>query len=453
LRAALEMVLVIGLGTAYYVSDPLANETNYDDPSLLEKLSGGAWCFDTNLFPTNFILHPLAGATSYGLSRVNGLGVLPAFTFSLASSTIWESAFEWREQVSVNDLLVTPLAGAALGEFLFRLGHYVNSAPADARLGNGLAKYTLGLPQALHDALDRQPGTRSTLPPDSLGFSSAYWHDFSLSLSFGWMENDAGRAGTGAALGAGARLVALPGYRRLGRFATFFDEGNFTEGALRVLLDREQIREVDLRVGAILFGHYAQFEAVDHGLGMLFGLRSGLRYYDSSRLGRRDTFAAAELPGPAAGLWARAGSFRVELNASVHLDFAGIRAAAYPRWQARHGARGVKAILAQRSYAYYGCVSGLTELTMEYGALQTGAVARLSGCRSIQGLDRFEGHVPNEATSKEHIRELGFWTRFPRGAHVQAGFQVEQRWHGGTMGNLDAELDDSWVSANVSYVF
>ena len=118
IRAAAEALIWIGLGTAYYWLDPLANSEDWDDPSVLDKLRGEALTFDNNLVSTNFILHPIAGAAVYGTARVNGLSVPASFAYVAASSLAWEFALEWREQASVNDLIFTSIGGVSLGEFI-----------------------------------------------------------------------------------------------------------------------------------------------------------------------------------------------------------------------------------------------------------------------------------------------------------------------------------------------
>ena len=88
-------------------------------------------------------------------------------------STIWEYVLEWREKASINDLIVTPIAGIAMGERFYRLIDYVGSAPP-----GGPWLRTRG---ALCDGLAAAWCTRrwtvaseDGLPPDALGMSSAY---------------------------------------------------------------------------------------------------------------------------------------------------------------------------------------------------------------------------------------------------------------------------------------
>ncbi len=62
-RAAAEGMLFVLIGTAYYWVDPLANSGDWDFPSFGSKLRFESVRLDNNLFATNHILHPFAGAS------------------------------------------------------------------------------------------------------------------------------------------------------------------------------------------------------------------------------------------------------------------------------------------------------------------------------------------------------------------------------------------------------
>ena len=121
---------VLAIGTVWYWKSPSANTANYDFNSPLDKLSLDAMRFDNNKFVTNMALHPVAGSAYYALARLNHLSVPVSAAFAVGYSTIWEYVLEWREKASINDLIVTPLGGVALGEGFYRLIDYMGSAPA-----------------------------------------------------------------------------------------------------------------------------------------------------------------------------------------------------------------------------------------------------------------------------------------------------------------------------------
>ena len=452
LRAAGEALLLTGLGTAYYWLDPLSNATDWDDPTLGEKLSGEAVTFDNNLQSTNFILHPIAGATVYGFSRLSGLGVYASFGYGVASSLVWEYLLEWREMVSVNDLVFTSFGGVALGEFLFHMGEYASSAPWNTRFSNQLAAYTLGGPHKLHAGTQaRYPTT--DLPPDSLGFSSAYWHRFALGYGFGAMQNDDRRSANVHAINLGAELVAMPGFLRPGDFEIGFDEGNFTEGGIRLLLDEDGLAEADGRVAAVLVGYFSNQFGPSEGSAKMIGVSTELRYYDSWRLGRRDGFAFIHLPGPTVGLWARTDKIGVQARSSGSVDFAAIYPVAFEPWAARFGTAGLKSVLAKENYVYAFCGSTRNQVSASIGPFGLGGNADFALCRSIQGLDRTQALVSRDVPSTDLVLELGAFVSAPKLGPFELRLEADELRRRGSMGRVEAERVDRRISGALDYVF
>ena len=453
LRAGAEMIVLIGLGTVYYWSDPLANEVDWDDPSMSSKLSGSSVRFDTNLTSTNVILHPAAGATFYGFSRVNGLSPYAAFAYAATSAVAWEYVLEWREKVSVNDMIFTPVGGAALGEFLFRLGDYVGSAGSNSGWGNQIARYTIGLPQTLHAAVDGVPDRRTGIPPDRLGGSSAYWHRFTLGYGVAALHDDLDRKGFVHAVSAGADLIALPGFLRPGKYQLFFDEGNFTGGKLRVLFDAAGLVEVDAKVSATLLGHYSQQLDARSGGARSIGLKSALRYFDSWRLDRRDGFAFAHLPGPVLALWQRFRGFEFEASAEGHIDFAALRPLAYPAWRAEFGNDGLKTVLLKQGYSYDWCGSTQAQFRIAHQGIKLGGDANLARCRSIQGLDRFQPAVTRDIATTDDVVELRAFAAVEPPAPLELRLEFEQLRRRGSMANVETRRRDDYLGIGLDYVF
>jgi hypothetical protein len=453
LRAGAEMLVLIGLGTAYYWSDPLANEVDWDDPSMGSKFSGSSVRFDTNLTSTNAILHPAAGGAFYGFSRVNGLSPYAAFGYAAASAVAWEYALEWREQVSVNDMIFTPIGGIALGEFLFRLGDYAGSAASNSGWGNQLARYTIGLPQTIHAAIDGVPDRRTGIPPDRLGASSAYWHRFTLGYGVAALHDDLDRSGLAHALSAGAELTALPGFLRPGKYGLFFDEGNFTAAGLRILLDGAGLVEVDAKVSATLLGLYSQRFGAGSGRARLLGLKSALRYFDSWRLDRRDGFAFAHFPGPVLGVWQRWNDLELEAEAEAHVDFAALRPLAYPAWRAKFGSDGVKTVLLKQGYAYDWCGSTQGQFRIAHQGFKLGGDANLARCRSIQGLDRFQSAVTRDIAMTDDVVELRAYAAIEPPAPLELRVQYEQLRRRGSMASVETRRQQEYVGIALDYVF
>lgn len=83
---------------------------------------GGEW--DTDRFGINFIGHPYQGTLYYNAARSQGYAYWQALPFAVAGSLSWEY-FGENTLPSYNDMIYTPLNGAALGEILYRLSSKV----------------------------------------------------------------------------------------------------------------------------------------------------------------------------------------------------------------------------------------------------------------------------------------------------------------------------------------
>ena len=86
---------------------------------------GAVWDPDNLYF--NFIGHPYVGAVYYIAARKSGFDEFDSFLYSFGMSTFfWEMGVEaFAEAPSIQDIVVTPGAGAILGECLFGLEHKI----------------------------------------------------------------------------------------------------------------------------------------------------------------------------------------------------------------------------------------------------------------------------------------------------------------------------------------
>ena len=91
---------------------------NYSLSRWTENVRNPVW--DEDEWYVNYILHPYWGATYYIRAQERGLNRLQSFWYSFLLSTLYEFGAEALfEPVSYQDLIVTPVAGALLGEYVF----------------------------------------------------------------------------------------------------------------------------------------------------------------------------------------------------------------------------------------------------------------------------------------------------------------------------------------------
>ncbi len=163
-RTTTEMVVLNSFGLINYFVNKDANMVDWEyQPNwegLKRKITDG-WCLDTNNFRTNSLYHIYAGIIYYQTARSNNYGPLASFIWCFAGSTFWEYIGEYREQISTNDQIFTPMGGVIFGEGLRQLGLYAerNMRPGIIR---GMVCFILDPMRIINRQLDRWIGDEFT---------------------------------------------------------------------------------------------------------------------------------------------------------------------------------------------------------------------------------------------------------------------------------------------------
>lgn len=98
--------------------------------------------WDNDHLGTNMFLHPYNGAIFFNAGRSNGFNFWQSELFAIAGSGMWEMFME-REYPSTNDIIATPIGGAAIGEVLYRTSDLIvdDRTSGGERLGRELATF------------------------------------------------------------------------------------------------------------------------------------------------------------------------------------------------------------------------------------------------------------------------------------------------------------------------
>lgn len=440
---------LIAIGTAWYWSEKDLNSLDWDYPTAWERINGDAVRFDDNRFLTNTLGHPAAGLGYYGLARVSGLEPWQAVVTAFLSSALWEFGLEWREQVSINDQIFTPVAGIALGEVAFQLGEYLNSAPGGGGWAQRVAGATLGFPRWLHDRFDGDEARApEDLPADELGFSSAFSHRFRLTYEWQGLESDAGTTATLHGVRADVELVSMPGFMEPGSFDVLFAHGNFSEFSLLVGSAGRGVDDFDMRARSTLAGWYTQDVHEDDrgsvsGHGAMIGVSTAFRHTDQHLLDRTDQVAVAGIAGPSAELRLRTGDLDARFGGDLHADFAAVRSMAFPGWHRDNGSQGIRSVLYKRGYYYGFGFSTRLRAELAFRGLELGGSLGYGSWRSIEGLDRAQESVTRDVPMSDRQLEYEAWVGYTLPGtplHLRLGTRGEER-----AGRMEDARETRWT--------
>ncbi len=431
----------LGVGTVWYWTNAAENSQDWDYPGLEARLDFSAVRFDDNHFTINHVSHPFSGAAYYTLARSAGMGIAGASGMALLSSTIWEYGLEWRELVSLNDQFFTPLGGIALGEGIYRLGHYFNSAPGGGDLPQQILGATLGFPVWLHRLYDDRvapPG-----PVDSLGFSAAYDHRFRLSYARAAVDDGIRREERQDGFDVAVDLYAIPGLGRPGAFDVFFTEGNiFDIEAGATWTDDGEGGGWYMRIESVMLGWLAQDitgvpedTSTRWGTTVYIGLAAGYEHLQQWRPEPRDRWAKVLLPGPDAGVWLFGGGVEGRIRLSIHPTFDAIDSVAAPNWFEENPAQTVRSVLRRRGYYYGFGIGGRLLAELHMGWLRLEGEARFTHVESVEGLDREQEEVTVDPSLQDDMVRLraGAVVTVP-GWLVSAGLDYTRTERWGEMG-------------------
>lgn len=452
----------LGILTLGYWSTFERQIEDWDDTTLAERLDGSAWRFDNNDVVLNFMLHPLAGAEMYAFARANHYSVLPSAGYSLLSSFLWEFVFEFREYVSVNDMIVTPLAGIPLGEFIHKLGLHLEQNRSSS-WSSRLARWTVGLPLQLERSVE---GSEVIHQPVEL------WHDFEASLGVhstrSRLPNGRGRKTAGGSVWFRGRLISLPGFLTSSR-SKFFHQADVTnlEGSIEgsnagvgLTLDsdaimagwhwqrvstaaspaaRDHARTNRRPVGEALPSIYSSAAAPFHGRwahSLIVGSSLGFRLVESRASGFLDRLGVVHLPGLAVD-WDIVGQspfgapMATALSVRAGPDFAGAGSHAYQIWEENNPDELGKHILRNQSYFYGWGGSARANATARVGAFKLSGNVVFGRYRSQEGLNRWQERITVDVPARTDY--LSYDARaqvtLPETAVSVGGSFSVRRWH------------------------
>ena len=427
LYTALETALVIAGGTVWYLrhgSDERWGRAMQWTSWRRKLFTTDEVTFDTDHFNTNAAGHPLDGTVYYQIARGNGLGPGASFVSTVLASTFWEYFVEIPENPSLNDLILTPAAGAVIGEATYRLGRYF------AQNGTGTANCAGALLFAPIATVSEKPLCRarpSVLPRARLG----------LVVGANHVIFDGETSRDEFALGLGADVVSLRGYQRPGNESLAVWPGQWTSLHGDGRFGPRRVDGIGLRAETVWGGRYnrhyvAAGDETDvpsggpaRGSGTMIGFGSVFDYRLRDLPKVHDRIASIGLGGPMFE-YSRRGDVSLRLSLSAQYAFAIIGSIAYREDYQTVVGQVIKSPLRDGAYYYgHGVMSAAT------ASIDLGPVGFVGGGRGAWYWSIDEGD-PAQSTIQHDVKlrderiylSAAVWTRPVVGA-FRFGLSVE----------------------------
>lgn len=368
---------------------------------------------DSNSYKSNWT-HALSGALYYNFARTNRLTWLESSLFAFGGSLFWEAISEWREIISINDMIFTPFGGPATGEPLFQIGKYFSAK-------NGIINHLVGAffnpVLAINNLLDGKKRNREK--------ESVYpgWHQFEFFIGAqrGEPSADAQRYAR-TNLGLQLQLVPIPDYGLPGEFSGFLKDPLSTVLDFNISFSAREMEEFSARARTILFGYWQQNLSQSDsgeikgysfllGVGSAFDVfkKKALVTYDSSAGGLsdpryprqrpyefNDKLSTISLLGPAFDLALFSRQFRLRWNADAFFDFALVNSLPLNAYSVEHDLANAKTTVLSWGYYYGFGFSLASATTIDLGRWQWHGAAKYRKYNSVQGLDRFQDVVSDD---------------------------------------------------------
>ncbi len=462
-RAALEIGGVLAIGLVDYMLSTTARGgttragdtrwgLRYDWNVLRGKLIGTGLNLDTNKNPTNYVSHPLAGTLYYSAARSNHLSLAESFGFAIVASTTWEFFGEIREITSVNDLVVTPVSGVAIGEPLMQLSGFLRRGKRHPT--KDALSFVLAPMKFLNELTDGAEPLRGSLP----------WHRFLLSAGLGATVQDAEGAHPRASyfdqrFNADFRLVTLPSYEGAGKHAHLFDDGNVTRVKVDVAMSEGHLVDGLFATTLVPAGYWVRDAEIDasgrlRGHGAFVGLRMGFEYgghdYDRDRARSSDVISIASPVGVAAEYrWTR-GDFEVRTAFELAGAISSVTPYALASYRRAHTLDDV--LTPVRQEGYYHAVAITTAPTLELGlrGLRSTTSLRIDTFHSIEGIDEQQSAVVDGPRFSDRRSLLRTTLAFvPPGTPLRLALDAQRATRSGTIGDVTDDRAESSVWASV----
>jgi hypothetical protein len=476
-RAVLETAVFLGYSTVRYwieysqFIEDWQYELTWED-QFKRFFTTEALRFDSNCFNINWT-HGLAGALYYQISRANRLSWLESLLMTTGGSLFYEYVGEWREVISVNDMIFTSVGGYPLGEPWYQLGRYFHHRKSFFPRVLGFLNPFVEFNQWL----DRKdPASKVYIEP---GWGS-------LEITAGWKRHATSGRETvdSVAVGFDMQLIHVPEYGKPGTFRRTLRDTLFSEMSLEMSL-RERLpadpatrdgldEDVHFFTRVVSWAAYRQdIDELSRGHAVSLGLGSAFSYvrrrptiYDAQSIrvkidpppeepvDFRDKIAVVHMLGPVLDWTSFGRDWKLRSVTDAYLDFALAGSAAINEYSRLRGLDGLKTTLHYYGYHYGFGASFSTRLDLEWRGFRLRGLVSGHVWDSVEGIDRFQADITDDGNAVDtRVRYLfkASWKLPGLPLRIYAAHEGLRRW--GRINDVEGRSFDAKTGAGLTFLF
>lgn len=397
---------------------------------------------DSNKFSINWT-HPMAGGMYYNYARTNHFNKLESFLYAFSCSLAWESLVEFKEVISVNDMIATPFGGIGIGEASFQLGRLFRSQRPT--FINKIARMLSNPIMALNEWMDRKKYK------NQFAFEEGqFWDDCHLVIGPMFSTMAGGGSHAFMKIGIETQIFTLPHYGEPGTFSSNMKDTLFSELNIGAAYNKNGIYQFDLFARAILFGYFSQniqSSSDAHGRkGYSFFVGAACAFdvlninpaklkndENANILDRADKHCIINLLGPAVDFTIYRDRLKIRIAVGAYPDFALIYSHAFKKYLQLYPAELTKVTLKKFGYYYAAGITLSSLLQIEYANLELKGTLKFHYYDSIERMDRFQKDIPsgNDFNLKDRrvIYRLSLGYHIPgTSLRLVAGLEKIDRW-------------------------